>query len=71
MEWWELEIRPFPMLSYITKDMKRLKISRERMKKVGEVVFATFDAARKCHTLTMKQVLVEGILTYREQVYAV
>ena len=41
------------------------------MKKVGEVVFATFNAARKCHTLTMKQVLVEGILTYREQVYAV
>ena len=55
MKWWELEIRPFPMLSYITKDMKRLKISRERMKKVGEVVFVTFDATRKCHTLTMKQ----------------
>lgn len=51
--------------------MKKLFISQERMKKVGEVVFATFDAARKSRTLTMQQLLDEGILSYRMQVYAI
>lgn len=51
--------------------MKKLFISQERMKKVGEAVFATFDAARKSRTLTMQQLLDEGILSYRMQVYAI
>ena len=51
--------------------MKKLLISQERMKKVGEVVFATFDAVRKSRTLTLKQLLDEGILSYRMQVYAI
>lgn len=51
--------------------MKKLFISQERMKKVGEAVFATFDAARKSRTLTLQQLLDEGILSYRMQVYAI
>ena len=38
------------------------------MKKVGEAVFATFDAARKSRTLPMQHLLDEGILSYRMQV---
>ena len=41
------------------------------MKKVGEAVFATFNTPRKSCTLTLKQLLDEGILSYRMQVYAI
>ncbi len=51
--------------------MKSLLISEERMKKVGEAVFAAFDAARKFHRLTLKQLVEEGVLSYRMQVYAI
>ena len=36
-----------------------------------EAVFAAFDAARKSHRLTLKQLEAEWVLSYCLQVYAI
>ena len=48
-----------------------IKISQAKMLKFGEVVFAAFDYARKSCGLTAKELVSEGLIPYRQKLYAV
>ena len=48
-----------------------IKISQEKMLKLGEVVFAAFDNARKSCGLTGTDLVSEGLIPYRQKLYAV
>ena len=48
-----------------------IEISQKKMSKLGELVFAAFDHARKSSGLGVKDLLSEGILPYRQKLYAV
>ena len=48
-----------------------MEISQKKMSKLGELVFAAFDHARKSSGLGVKDLLSEGILPYRQKLYAV
>ena len=48
-----------------------IKISQAKMLKLGEVVFAAFDYARKSCALTGNELVSEGLIPYRQKLYAV
>ena len=48
-----------------------IKISQEKMLKLGEVVFAAFDNARKSCGLTGTELVSEGLIPYRQKLYVV
>lgn len=48
-----------------------MKISQEKMSKLGEVVFAAFDHARKSHGLACGDLVSEGLIPYRQKLYVV
>ena len=48
-----------------------IKITQEKMSKIGEVVFAAFDYARKSCGLTGNVLVSEGLLPYRQKLYVV
>ena len=48
-----------------------IKVSREKMSKIGEVVFAAFDYARKSCGLTGTELVSEGLIPYRQKLYVV
>ena len=48
-----------------------IKISQAKMLKLGEVVFAAFDYARKSYGLTGNELVSEGLIPYRQKLYAV
>ena len=48
-----------------------MKISQEKMLKLGEVVFAAFDYARKSNGLMGNDLVSEGLIPYRQKIYVV
>ena len=48
-----------------------IEMSQERMKEVGKVSFATFNAARSSRLLSVQQLLDEGIIPTRQKLYTV
>ena len=48
-----------------------MKISQEKMLKLGEVVFAAFDYARKSKGLMGNDLVSEGLIPYRQKIYVV
>ncbi|WP_158215947.1 hypothetical protein [Prevotella sp. P5-92] len=48
-----------------------MKISQEKMLKLGDVVFAAFDYARKSNGLMGNDLVSEGLIPYRQKIYVV
>ena len=48
-----------------------IKVSREKMSKIGEVVFAAFDCARKLNGLMGNDLVSEGLIPNRQKIYVV
>ena len=48
-----------------------IKVSRDKMSKIGEVVFAAFDCARKSNGLTGNDLVSEGLIPNRQKLYVV
>ena len=48
-----------------------ITISQTKMLKLGEIVYAAFDYARKSCGLTGNELVSEGLIPYRQKIYVV
>ena len=48
-----------------------IKVSQEKMSKIGEVVFAAFYCARKSNGLMGNDLVSEGLIPNRQKLYVV
>ena len=48
-----------------------IKVSQEKMSRIGEVVFAAFDCARKSNGLMGNDLVSEGLIPNRQKLYVV
>ena len=48
-----------------------IKVSQDKMSKIGKVVFAAFDCARKSNGLMGNDLVSEGLIPNRQKLYVV